>query len=154
LHRHRRRAAGALVLLAVLATGACGDDGDSGDSGDGGEDDTTAFCEARVALGDRITELEGFDLASQGDAAEARQRVSALIDALRAMLDAAPEDIRVDADTMASGLDDIEARVEDASVIELGTEVPALLAEIGGAGSDERADAVAAVNAYAEDTCD
>jgi hypothetical protein len=147
VHRHRRRAIGALVLLVLLVTGGCGD----GDDDDEANDD---FCAARVELGDRITELEGFQLTTEEDAPEARERVLALIDALRTMLAAAPEEIRVDADTMASGLDDIETRVEDATVVELGTEVPAILAEIGGAGSDELADAVAAVNTYAADTCD
>jgi hypothetical protein len=146
VHRQRRRAAGALVLLTVLVTGACGDDG--------GDDEASAFCQARVELGDRITELEGFDLSSSEDVPEARERVTALIDALRTMLAAAPEEIRVDADTMASGLDEIEARIAEANVMQLGTEVPTLLAEIGGAGSADRADAVASVNSYAEDTCD
>ena len=146
MHRQLPRAVGVLVFLALLVTGGCGDDG--------GDEEVNEFCAARVDLEDRITELEGFELTSEDQAQEARERVLAVIDALKTMLDAAPEEIRIDADTMAEDLDAIETRVEDASILELGTEVPAILAEIGGTGSDERSDAVAVVPSYAEDTCD
>jgi hypothetical protein len=149
VHRHRRCAVGALVLVGLLLTGACGGDDDGG-----GEGATSEFCEARIDLLDRITELEGFELATEAEVPEARERVVAVIDALRTMLDAAPEEIRVDADTMGEDLDDIEDRISDADLVELSTQVPALLAEIGGAGADDRADAVAAVNAYAGRTCE
>jgi len=146
VHRQSPRAVGVLVLLALLVTGACG--------GDDGDEEVNEFCAARVDLEDRITELEGFELTTEDQAQEARERVLAVIDALETMLDAAPEEIRIDADTMASGLDDIQTRVEDATVTELGTEVPAILAQIGGSGNDEQSDAIAAVNTYAADTCD
>lgn len=142
---HRRWAVGALALLAIVGFGACGGDDDD-EASDG-------FCEARVELGDRINELQGYDLSTEEGVPEARERVIALIDALRTMLEAAPEDIRIEADTMAEGLDDAEARVTDADLVELSTEVPTLLADIGGGGSPEKAEAVAAINAYAEDTC-
>ncbi len=149
--RRQRHTVGALVLVVLLAvTGTlagCGGD-------DGGDDEASGFCDARVELEDRITELEGFDLSTEEGVPEARERVIAVIEALEEMLAAAPEEIRLDADTMAEGLDEITTRVEDADLVELSTEVPALLGEIGGAGSSDKADAVAAVNDYAKDTCD
>jgi hypothetical protein len=147
VHRPRRRTVGALVLLVLGAAllGGCGGDDDG--------DEAAAFCDARVELADRITELEGFDLSTEEGVPEARERVIALVDALRTMLDAAPEEIRVDADTMAEGLDAIEDRVADADLVQLSTEVPTLLADIGGAGSEAKAEAVASINAYAEEEC-
>jgi hypothetical protein len=146
VHRQRRRAVGVLVLLTLVVTGGCGGDGD--------DEEASEFCAARVDLEDRLSELEGFQLTSEDQAPEARERVLAVIDSLETMLDAAPEEIRIDADTMAADLDTIRTRVEDATIVELGTEVPALLAQIGGSGNDEQGDAITAVNTYAADTCD
>ena len=152
MHRSLSRTVGSLLLAATLVVAllaGCGED-PSSDTG-ASDDEKSEFCQSVDDLNVAVTELKGFQLATEDDVPEAKEKIVAVLDALRTMLDLAPDAIRSDADAMAETLDPIEQRVRDASALELGTEVPALLAEIG--GNDSGSNPAGKVNAYIGANC-
>jgi hypothetical protein len=151
--RTPRRTVGSLLLVGALAAAAlagCGEDPAADD--DVPDEARSEFCASVDDLNETVTELKGFQLTSEDDVPEAKEKIVAVLDALRAMLAQAPQAIRADAEAMAATLDPIEQRIEDATALELGTEVPALLAQIGGGGTAE-ANPAAKVNAYIGANC-
>jgi hypothetical protein len=95
--------------LSAFALAACGGDDDGG--GDGGEASVEAFCE--TIEGARAAE-DPFEGLEPGDTEGVVDAFGSARDQIRDVADAAPDEVRDDAEQLASAFDDLVSSAEGA----------------------------------------
>ncbi|HXH57570.1 hypothetical protein [Iamia sp.] len=124
----RRGRLTAVLLAGGVFLASCGGD-EAADPG------PSVFCQEVATVQERLAELRDVRLASDDDVPQVKTEVLSFVDSFEAMLGAAPEEIEGEAASLSTSTEKIRTRVEGASTaLELGTELPGMLALLGGGG--------------------
>jgi outer membrane murein-binding lipoprotein Lpp len=135
----------ALLAGAVLA--GCGDDGETFT-----EADRVELCDAVTALEDEVTAQATLFQDPNTDDTTARAGLGEVLAAVRRVLDSVPSDLEDDAESVGEDLSEVEARIEEADLEELRTELPAELGQIL-AGPENRSTPASRILAYTNREC-
>jgi hypothetical protein len=150
LQRRRRPlipALGTAVLVVALLAGCGGGGGD-----DFTEADRVELCDAVSALQDEVTAQATMFQDPATDDVTARAGLEDVLAAVRRVLTSVPPDLEGDAADVEEDLAEIEARITDAPLEELRSELPAELASIL-TGPQNRSTPASRILAYTNREC-
>ncbi len=122
-----------VLLAGAVLVGACGGGGD-----DGADDaPSPGFCTDVATVQEEQAALSDLRLTDDDDVPDARAQLLEFLDAIDAMAASAPEEVRAEADQLAATSARIRPEIEGVDdALELGTQVPGLLSELGAPATD------------------